>query len=238
MEILTGPACSGKTSALLHWYRAAIVKAQGERRPGRTLWLSPTHRVCQQVTQQLWANSASVILAPQVMTFDGFADRILQFSETVTRPLPPVMQRVLVRHLIDNHVATGRLKYFGGIAQTSGFLDVVLGLIAELKREEAWPEHFQAACAQRGASRSRPPQNHPREAFDARGAHVIRKARQARSQRKRGGRPTTATGAASPRRRCRVTSQFTQHRARGIENRQRGTLRSGGKHPAHRYAGT
>ena len=154
MEILTGPACSGKTSALLHWYRAAILKAQCERRPGRTLWLSPTHRVCQQVTQQLWANSASVILAPQVMTFDGFADRILQFSETVTRPLPPVMQRVLVRHLIDNHVATGRLKYFGGIAQTSGFLDVVLGLISELKREEAWPEHFQAACEQRGASRS------------------------------------------------------------------------------------
>ncbi len=154
MEILTGPACSGKTSTLLQWYRAAILKAQAEQRPGHTLWLSPTHRVCEQVKQQLWSKSATVILAPQVMTFDGFADRILQFSDKVTRPLPPVMQRVLVRHLIDDQVATGRLKYFGGIANTSGFLDVVLGLIAELKREEAWPQHFQDACARRGASHS------------------------------------------------------------------------------------
>lgn len=154
MEILTGPACSGKTSALLQWYRAAVSKAQAERRPGRTLWLGPTHRVCEQVRYQLWAQSASVILAPQVMTFDGFADRVLQFSDTVTRPLPPVMQRVLVRHLIDAQAHSGQLPYFAGIAHTSGFLDVVLGLIAELKREEAWPEHFRDACSRRGASHS------------------------------------------------------------------------------------
>ncbi len=154
MDILTGPACSGKTSALLQWYRAAVSKAQSEQRPGHTLWLAPTHRVCEQVKQQLWARSGMVVLAPQVMTFDGFADRILQFSDTVSRPLPPVMQRVLVRHLIDNQQAKGQLKHFGGIAHTSGFLDVVLGLIAELKREEAWPEDFQKAYSARGASRS------------------------------------------------------------------------------------
>ena len=154
MEILTGPACSGKTSALRQWYCAALSRMQAAQRPGRTLWLSPTHHVCEQVKQQLWAESGPVILAPQLMTFDGFADRILQFSGTVMRPLPPVMQRVLVRHLIDDQITTGQLKYFGGIAHTSGFLDVVLGLFAELKREETWPEQFQEACARRGASRS------------------------------------------------------------------------------------
>lgn len=154
MEILAGPAGSGKTSALLHWYRTAILQAQREQRPGRTLWLSPTHRVCEQVKQQLCAPPASVILAPQVMTFDGFADRILQFSDKVTRPLPPVMQRVLTRHLINQQADNRNLQYYAGISHTSGFLDVVLGLIAELKREEAWPEHFQAACEKRGSSRS------------------------------------------------------------------------------------
>lgn len=154
MEILVGPAGAGKTTALLAAYRTALAAALREQRLGTLLWLSPTHRACEQVRRKLSEPPATAILSPQVMTFDGFADRILQFAPVTTRPLPSVMQRVLVRHLIDDQLRSGNLTYFGGIAHTSGFLDVVLGLIAELKREEAWPEHFMAACNRRGASHS------------------------------------------------------------------------------------
>lgn len=154
MEILTGPACSGKTATLLSLYRAAILNGQQQQRPGRTLWLAPTHFVSQQIRDQLRGPQLPVILAPQVLTFDGFADRILQFATEVMRPLPPVMQRVLMRQIIDDQLASGNLQHFAGIAHTSGFLDVVLGLIAELKREEAWPEDYSQACAQRGTRRA------------------------------------------------------------------------------------
>lgn len=154
MEILAGPACSGKTTGLLNLYRAALLSGQQHQRPGCTLWLAPTHLVCQQIRDQLRGPQSPVVLAPQVLTFDGFADRILQFSTEVMRPLPPVMQRVLMRQIIDAQLASGNLQHFAGIAQTSGFLDVVLGLIAELKREEAWPEDFSSACTQRGARRA------------------------------------------------------------------------------------
>lgn len=154
MEILTGPACSGKTTALLTAYRATLLQGQLQRRPGRTLWLAPTHLVSQQIREQLRTAQTSVVLAPQVMTFDLFADRILQYTTEVMRSVPPVMQRVLLRGIIDETLAAGKIQYFAGIARTSGFLDVVLGLIAELKREEAWPADFSAACQQRGARKA------------------------------------------------------------------------------------
>src|SRR4051812_30254391 len=147
MEIITGPACSGKTTSLLQAYRTALETGQREQRPGRTLWLAPTHLVCEQVRRQLREPQTNVLLAPQVMTFDGFADRILQYTTEVMRSVPPVMQRIVLRQIIDDQLSAGRIDYFAGIARTAGFLDVVLGLIAELKREEAWPEDFSNACA-------------------------------------------------------------------------------------------
>lgn len=153
IEIFTGPACSGKTAELLRVYRQAVVAGQQAGKPGRTLWITPTYLVGEQVRRQLISHSP-VILAPQVLTFDGFAERILQFSSQTVRSLRPIMQRVLLRQIIDDQVQSGSLQYFAGIARTSGFLDVVSGLIAELKREEAWPEHFQDACSRRGARRA------------------------------------------------------------------------------------
>lgn len=150
IEILAGAAGTGKTDYLLDCYRFALINGQRIQRPGRTLWLSPTQRVCDQVRRQLIGPELPVILAPQVFTFDGFADRLLEFSSDVMRPLPQVMQRVLARQIIASQLANGQIQHFRGIARTSGFLDVVLQLIAELKREEAWPEDFEAACKQRG----------------------------------------------------------------------------------------
>ncbi|MDB5389059.1 MAG: hypothetical protein JWM11_4705, partial [Planctomycetaceae bacterium] len=154
IEILAGPAGSGKTDQLLSLYRKALVAGQAAQTPGRTLWLSPTLRICEQVRRSLTDPRLPVVLAPQVFTFDGFADRLLEFSTDVMRPLPPVMQRVLARQIIASQLAAGRIQHFAGIARTSGFLDVVLSLISELKREEAWPEDFSDACHKRGMRRA------------------------------------------------------------------------------------
>lgn len=154
IEILAGPAGAGKTAQLLALYRDALVAGRVSQTPGRTLWLSPTLRVCEQVRRRLIGPQLPAVLAPQVLTFDGFADRLLEFSTDVMRPLPAVMQRVLARRIVASQLAEGRIQYYAGIARTSGFLDVVLGLVAELKREEAWPEDFELACQKRGTRRA------------------------------------------------------------------------------------
>jgi ATP-dependent helicase/nuclease subunit B len=154
IDVIAGPAGSGKTAQLLDLYRDALIANQAAQTPGRTLWLSPTLRVCEQIRRRLLGPKLPVVLAPHVFTFDGFADRLLEFSTEVMRPLPTVMQRVLARQIIANQLAEGRIQYYAGIARTSGFLDVVLGLVSELKREEAWPEDFERACQGRGVRRA------------------------------------------------------------------------------------
>lgn len=43
-----------------------------------------------------------------------------------------------------------RLTYFAPIAHTSGFLELIMSYISELKRDEVWPEEFEKACRSRG----------------------------------------------------------------------------------------
>ena len=62
------------------------------------------------------------------------------------------MKRELVRRIIDQQSARGRLQHFQSIARTAGLVDLVCEFIGELKRLEIWPEHFRDACAARGAA--------------------------------------------------------------------------------------
>ena len=62
------------------------------------------------------------------------------------------MKRELVRQIIGQQAAAGRLKHFASIAATSGLVDLVCEFISELKRLEIWPEDFQRACSTRGIS--------------------------------------------------------------------------------------
>ncbi len=66
------------------------------------------------------------------------------------RPLTRSMKRQLVRSLIDEQLAGGRLRHFSPIASTGGLVDLVCELISELKRLEIWPEDFRRACQARG----------------------------------------------------------------------------------------
>jgi len=150
VEIWTGPARSGKTARLLEEYRAALRESLRRAAPGTTLWLSPTRRARQSVLRALPDRSLTACFAPNVMTFDDFADRILAASHRELRPLHATARRLLAATMIADLARTDQLQVFGPIARTPGFVDLVLGFLSELKRNETWPEHFLAACRARG----------------------------------------------------------------------------------------
>ena len=68
------------------------------------------------------------------------------------RPLSSLLQRHLVRQLIDEEAREGRLNHFGPIAATGGLLDLLCDFIRQMKRLEIWPEQFAEACRQRGVT--------------------------------------------------------------------------------------
>ncbi|MGQ0636266.1 MAG: PD-(D/E)XK nuclease family protein [Planctomycetaceae bacterium] len=152
LEIVAGIAAVNKTSRLIGLYRATLRETQAQGRLGATLWLSPTHRACRQIVEWLCESTLPVVFEPNVLTFDRFAERLLQTVGHGGRPLSAVMQRVLLRNVTSRLRAAGRLGHFAAIAETPGFLDLATGLIAELKRGEIWPEDFREACARRGVS--------------------------------------------------------------------------------------
>ncbi|MDQ3331035.1 MAG: exodeoxyribonuclease V subunit gamma, partial [Planctomycetota bacterium] len=73
-------------------------------------------------------------------TFEEFAEHILQSAPVAVRPLSRVAKRKLLRDLIDELQRRRRLKYFARVAGTTGFLDLCISFISELKRAEVWPE--------------------------------------------------------------------------------------------------
>lgn len=150
VEIYTGIAGTGKTTALLEEYRSELAKSAATLSPGSNLWLTPTHRSRRTIVETLLDANTSSFFAPNVLTFDEFAEKILRAKADTIKPLSPTMKRIVVRHVVDGLHRSQQLQYFAGIAHTSGFLDLVTSFISELKREEIWPEAFVEACEDRG----------------------------------------------------------------------------------------
>ncbi|HEV8068221.1 MAG TPA: PD-(D/E)XK nuclease family protein [Planctomycetaceae bacterium] len=153
VEVLCGPAGSGKTSRLLGVFRDELRRQQANGTPGRAVWLTPTARSRRAIRRELLDTSLGVCFAPNVLTFDAFAERLLQTTGPGITPLSLVAQRMIVRTIIDEALSAQSLPYFAPIAETSGFLDLVLGLIAELKRDETEPDDFAIACRKRNSPR-------------------------------------------------------------------------------------
>ena len=154
LTLLTGRAGSGKTERLLAEYRVALEDARRRRRLGTVLWLAPTRRAQQAVVERLLSPTQPVQLAPQVLTFDVFAEQILAAAGHPATPMSPVMKRLMLRRIVAELHGAGMLSSFSPVIRTSGFLDVVSSFISELKREEIWPEDFLTACSRRLGNRS------------------------------------------------------------------------------------
>lgn len=144
VEILCGLPGTERT-AVLSRYTAVLESLRRQRSPGAALWLTPTRRAQREIVARLLASSPAACVAPGVMTFDSFAETILQASAQPASPISPVMKRTMLRHLIRRLAEQGRLPHFRGVAESSGFLDLVTSFISELKREEIWPDDFTTA---------------------------------------------------------------------------------------------
>ena len=118
--------------------------------PGGAVWITPTNRSRRDIARRLLDASLRACLAPNVLTFDSFAERLLRTSGSQIVSLSPVARRMIARAVVDDAQAAGSLPYFTPIARTSGFLDLFLNFVSELKRDETWPEQFEQSCRQRG----------------------------------------------------------------------------------------
>ncbi|MBS0265162.1 MAG: exodeoxyribonuclease V subunit gamma [Planctomycetes bacterium] len=148
--LYSGIAGTGKTTTLLSLYRDALQQARDAGTPGTTLWLAPTNRAQAQIRQRLLNSSLDIVFRPNLLTFDQFADEILKGAPDQVWPCSATIQRVLLRRVVAQLVREKRVRHFRQIARTAGFLDLVSAFIAELKRNETWPERFAEACAKRG----------------------------------------------------------------------------------------
>ncbi len=146
VELICGPAGSGKTSRLRKLYREEIVTSQADGHFGSSLWITPSKRSRSEILRTLVGDDPAVCFSPQVVTFDEFAERLLVSAPDAVRPLSGIARRRLLRELIDDLHRQRQLSYFGNVAAMPGFLDLCESFIAELKREEVWPEDFEHAC--------------------------------------------------------------------------------------------
>lgn len=154
VTVVVGPAGSGKTERLLGTYRAALAAARTSGAWESTLWLAPSRRAVDDVRSRLTSADLPACFAPNILTFDHLADRLLDHADDEVRPIDLRMKRQLLERLIREAHAAGRLQHFAAVAETPGFVDLAAGFIADLKRAEVWPEEFDQACrARRGGKR-------------------------------------------------------------------------------------
>lgn len=160
IKIITGPAGSGKSHQALERYGEHLRSELANGRFGTSLWLTPSRWSQQAVLAHLTSDATPICLDPRVETFGQFVESLLASTPTPFTPISQVGRRKLIRDIIDHLHHARQLPYFGSVAQTRGFLNQCVSFIAELKREEIWPENFQAEF-QRLSDPATPPENGP-----------------------------------------------------------------------------
>jgi superfamily I DNA/RNA helicase len=127
--LLRGPAACGKTSAVLELYRHY---AQGD---GRCLLLVPNAPAATAMRSSLLAACpAGVMVQPMVMTFSGLVGKILADGQATSALLSPFRRHLLLRKIVDDLCAAGKLSSLSAVADTPGLVGALDKAIAELKR--------------------------------------------------------------------------------------------------------
>jgi ATP-dependent helicase/nuclease subunit B len=148
VRVLCGPAGCGKTRRLLERYRE-VARAT----PGAALWLGPTQRAVDAL-RPLLLSGACGCLAPNLCTFQDFAEEIVRVNDPAARPLAHLQRRLLADEIVAELHAGGRLSHFTGVVDTYGFAATVFDLLAELKRNEIWAEKFAEVVEDLAAQRA------------------------------------------------------------------------------------
>ncbi|MCA9230310.1 MAG: exodeoxyribonuclease V subunit gamma [Planctomycetales bacterium] len=153
IKAIVGASRSGKTAQLLARYRQSLVASlhQGPADAGSTagtLWIGPSAAAVNEVRERLLDSAAQAFLAPQIVTFARFAETVIAGGKQRIRPISRLQKRRILQRMVEIALAAGKLKHFTRVAKTPGFLAQVDETIAELKRQDLWPEDFEKHCHQ------------------------------------------------------------------------------------------
>jgi ATP-dependent helicase/DNAse subunit B len=144
VRILCGPAGAGKTRRLLDLFRRQIRAA-----PGAALWLSPTRRAVDVVRARLMQGETA-LWAAGVCTFQDFVEELIHVNDPQARELSGVQRRLFVEDVVARVHVRRSLSRFERVADTRGFMDGLLTLLAELQRGDVPPIQFARAAYPHG----------------------------------------------------------------------------------------
>jgi ATP-dependent helicase/nuclease subunit B len=141
LEVLVGPAGSGKTWAALDEYqRVLAAQPLGPRRRG--LWLAPTQAAANAVRDWIAAERSGALLDPGVRTFARFAGEVVWDAGLRVTVISPLERRRLLRRAILEAARDGKLAHFNRVADSPGLVNVVDEAIAGLKRRDVSADEF------------------------------------------------------------------------------------------------
>jgi ATP-dependent helicase/DNAse subunit B len=145
VRLLLAPAAAGKTAYALHLARDATRGLQATPRV-----VVPTHLQVQAWRRRLAETGGA--LGARLLTFDGlYAECLNAAGEAYTELSDPVQYR-LIRSIVDDLA----LRHYAPLAARPGFIQVLEGLIGELKAARVYPEDLvQAVEALGGEPRLR-----------------------------------------------------------------------------------
>jgi ATP-dependent helicase/nuclease subunit B len=142
VSVLAGPARSGKTATLLTRYRKLLAEQPNGNAAGAALWIAPTKYAATEIREQLLDGGLGGCFNPGVYTFEQFGQSLLAASDEPPRYLGRLLKRQLIARLLAEFQAGDRLHYFAPIADTAGLIDLIDGLISDLKRQQISPDTF------------------------------------------------------------------------------------------------
>ncbi len=142
IEIIAGPARSGKKARLLATYGQTLCRLPLPPEAELGLWLSPTQRAASDTRDKLVASVGRSLLAPNIKTFADFAESIVGSGRRPIRSISALQKKRILRLVVDRLLREKKLRHFAPVATMPGFLDEIDRSISEMKRRDLWPENF------------------------------------------------------------------------------------------------
>ena len=142
--VISGPAGSGKTTLALDVYRHYAV---GGPISG-CMFIAPSYPTVEAVRASLLSQApGGVMLSPRVLTFASLVSAIIAAGNHAAPLLPAYRRQLLLRRIIRQLAAAGKLPVLSAVADTPGLVLAVDRSISELKRGAIEPDALASALA-------------------------------------------------------------------------------------------
>jgi ATP-dependent helicase/nuclease subunit B len=145
VELIVGPARSGKAARILAAYREALAEAG----PGKALMLVPTALRRRETERRLLeASETGVLIRPQVLTLPTMAERLLLTAGRTVRRIRELARRRVIRDALDD-LDDAAAAPLGEVRSARGLVGAIDSLLRELKAARVEPDAFGRALGRR-----------------------------------------------------------------------------------------